>query len=109
MKNYEVAAQEVKARLENKIELLWLVWEVQNLKRYLEVNELDPDETVIPVAEPNKAAHSFADTIENVEGSILSLLGYDVDDYDHYEALNCALEVKLVKAGPDSEFEVNVI
>jgi hypothetical protein len=109
MKNYEVAAQEVKARLENRTELLWLVWEVQNLKRYLEVNELDPDETVIPVAELDRATHSFADTIENIESSILNLLGYDVDDYDRYEALNCALVVRLVEAGPDSEFEVNVI
>ena len=95
-------ANEVKALLEQRTELAWLQFEIQNLKKYLEENGLDPDETIVT------GKQTFADTIENLQSVIISPMEHW--EYNHYDALDLNIEV-VVNAHPEADprLTVNII
>lgn len=103
--------KEVIAMLEAKPQLAWLAWEAKNLRRFAKVQELDIDEFQIPTGSSIK--HSLADTVENIEHSIISLgiladfEEEDPDEYGYWEALD-AIDIDLDRVDGVQVFRFSV-
>jgi hypothetical protein len=98
--------EEVKERLTTP--QLWLLWEIMNLKRYFDEHEVDLDDVPIPTNTTQFNAHSAADTVENMIASLLRWLGYDQDDHDAYEVVDCRIELKLKNEYDEHVFEITM-